>query len=328
MSTEIVLPDDRALSIEAAILLWLDEKGGKSQSRGTRSKYEDNMKHFRVQIQRAGLDLDADRRRIAMAAQGWAAQHWRAEQAGPVSNATYNQRLASLSSWYEFVIARELVPGIERNPLKALARRQTDDYQGAQPLGAEVVAEQLATIDRSTPAGERDYVLLALGFNTGRRVSELAGLRAGDLTFSGRVQARICWRRTKGGKSHIDTIKESELVALLHNWLCQLYGSLRAAPKDAALWPSFSNQNRGQPISANAIAQICYKHLGTYETHTMRHSFTAAMKRSGASDEEVGQALTHAPGSRNTRKYIRRIEGQANPHMQAIRQEFGISARG
>ena len=325
-STALFLLSDQAQKINQALVLWLGEKGNKSWSAGTRSKYAHNIRHFRAVLQSAGLDLEANRRTIQMAAQGWAAQRWRGDNGEPISNATYNQRIASLSSWYEFVIKRELVPNIERNLIKSLDRRKTDDYQGAQPLSAEDVQQTLESIDRSTQAGGRDYVLLSLGFSTGRRVSELAGLRVGDLTFSGTTQLRIFWRRTKGGKS-TDTVTDRELIALLRGWLCSLYGSLKAAPKDAAVWPSYSNNHRGQPISSSAIADICFARLGTYETHTMRHSFTAAMKMSGASDEEVGKQLTHAPGSRATHKYIRRIEGQVNPHAAAIRAGFGITVR-
>src|SRR5258708_37050245 len=144
MSTDLLQISDQARSIERAIVLWLDEKGGKSQSRGTRRKYERNVSSFRALLQHAGLDLDADRHIIQMAAQGWAAQRWRGDdQAETISNATYNQRIASLSSFYEFCIKRECVQGIERNPLLALDRRKTDDYLDAQPMCAEDEAEHL-----------------------------------------------------------------------------------------------------------------------------------------------------------------------------------------
>ena len=125
------------------------------------SKYSSNMQSFRATLQHTGLDLDAERQFIQMAAQGWAAQKWSQvdgqDQTRPIGNATYNQRIATLSSWYEFVIHRELVAGIERNPIKALERRKTDDYQGAQPLVPEDVQQALERIDRDTLTGERDY---------------------------------------------------------------------------------------------------------------------------------------------------------------------------
>src|SRR5258708_33973798 len=105
MSTEIVKVSDRAQQIEQAIVLRLDSKAGKSQSSGTMSKYSSNMQSFRATLQHTGLDLDAERQFIQMAAQGWAAQKWSQvdgqDQTRPIGNATYNQRIATLSSWNE-----------------------------------------------------------------------------------------------------------------------------------------------------------------------------------------------------------------------------------
>lgn len=81
-------------------------------------------------------------------------------------------------------------------------------------------------------------MLLSLGFSTGRRVSELTGLRAGELAFSGTTQMRVFWRRTKGGRSHTDTITDGELIALMRSWINQLYGSVKAASKEGAVGPA------------------------------------------------------------------------------------------
>lgn len=317
MNTDLLIIEPSTFTTDQMIAIWLHSKEGKSGSAGTERVYRETIEHFRTTLKGAGLDLDSDRATLQIIAQGWAALPWRADLAGQgvqVANATYNKRLAALSSFYEFGIGRGWFLS---NPIKGLDRRQTELYSGAQPMQAEQVAEALANIDRSNPAGERDYTLLFLGLATGRRAMELAGLRAGDIQFIGTRRMKIFWRRTKGGKSHTDTIDDPEIINLLRGYLARLYGSIQGLEKDAAVWQSYSNRGHGKPIGYDTLRKICEKHLGTTEVHTLRHTFTALMGEAGATIEEKQAALLHSK-LETTQNYDRKLHGQVNAHVGNI----------
>lgn len=65
------------------------------------------------------------------------------------------------------------------NPIARVDRRPVQGYAGATPLPYLEVKARLATIDRATLVGTRDYALLVVGLQTGRRLSKLAGARQG-----------------------------------------------------------------------------------------------------------------------------------------------------
>ena len=146
---------------------------------------------------------------------------------------------------------------------------------------------------------------------------ELAGLRVGDLTFIGFSRVRIYWRRTKGGKSHTDTINDQEIINLLCDYLIKTYGPIKDIEPGAPLWPSYSNNGRGKAIGYDTLRSICAKHLGTAEFHTLRHTFTELMGEAGASIEGKQAALLHARPD-PTQSYARKLHGQANQHVGSI----------
>ena len=98
--------------LDQAIIAWLDAKYGRSGSTKTYVAYAGGIARFRAALQGSGLDLDGDPRAVALAAQGWAAERQPGSRgSGPVSPATYNLRLAILSSFYMYVRKRGFLSG-------------------------------------------------------------------------------------------------------------------------------------------------------------------------------------------------------------------------
>src|SRR5205807_2011893 len=117
---------------------------------------------------------------------------------------TYNQRLACVSSFYRYAHKQGI---LEHNPIERVERRRVQAYAGAKALTSEHVKQALTSIDRSTPAGARDYALLMVYLQTGRRLSEVANLELGDLeeqdggsSGGGGGKLQVTFRRCKGGK--------------------------------------------------------------------------------------------------------------------------------
>jgi site-specific recombinase XerD len=178
--------------LELAIAAWLNAKAGRSQSSGTREKYERTLHSYQAALQLVGLDLDSS----APKAMGLVAQEWAARRSpesywsGEVAPATFNNRLAIISSFFTFAARRELIP--DGNPTIYVERRKTQQYARAQAIAPDTIREALQKIDRNTQQGKRDYALLVLGLSTGRRLSELAGLRCGDVVVAGIPEDFAC----------------------------------------------------------------------------------------------------------------------------------------
>lgn len=308
-------------AIEVAVAGWLDAKRKRSQSAKTGRAYEDGLRAFRSLVLAAGSDLDGDAGQLALLAQAWAGRN-------DPAPATYNQRLAILSSFYTYGQRHGL---LSHNPITRVERRPVQSYAGAAALDYADLKQRLALIDRTSLPGQRDYALLATGLQVGRRVSELAGLRWRHLHLAvpgipgaDADRMTIVWERTKGGKTARDQLTRPVSAALMR-WLQQFYGAqLGDLAPDAPVWCSLARQNRGAPLTTQAIADVCAKHLGTSKVHTLRHTFARAMEDAGAKVSEIQARLGHSSLA-TTGRYLAALRSAENHHADAIMGLFGIS---
>lgn len=300
-------------SIDLAIAAWIEAKAGRSGSDRTRRAYADTLSSFRQALRAARLELDSAPAAVALAAQGWAGQ-------GRPSPATYNQRLAILSSFFAFAAQQGLLAG--ENPIGRVERRRVQRYATARALPLEEVRRRLLAIDRSSAEGQRDYCLLAVGLQTGRRVAELAGLRWGDVEITG-AQITLTWARTKGGKVMRDTLPAG-LSRSLAEYLRAVYGGgLRGLGRDAAVWVSFSGRNAGAAIGITTVRRLCEEHLGTSKVHSLRHTFARTLEETGAKLSEIQARLGHANAA-TTGIYVSALRSNENPHAEALAQLLGL----
>src|SRR5436305_3733883 len=97
--------------IEQTYTAWIDDALGRTQSAKTGAAYALTFTGFRTALQAAGHDLVDDPAIVATAIQGWAGlTHHPKHPARPVAPATYNQRLAILSSFYAYGRSSGLLP--------------------------------------------------------------------------------------------------------------------------------------------------------------------------------------------------------------------------
>lgn len=313
-------PAHYILSLDATISAWLKNKSERTDSAKTKRAYTETINGFRALLQSARpvpLDLDStDTRAIRLAAESYASGNG-------VSPATFNQRLAILSSFYTYAIKQEV---LDKNPIKLIDRRPADAKDAALPMGDTEIAQALAAIDRSTLEGLRDYALLSLAVTTGRRSRELASLVWGDIRMGGRgksMKMLITWRRTKGNKQMRDEIEPRTRAALLA-YLHALYGAdLGALAHDAPVFVSLARNNYKGSLSLQAISDICLKRLGTSKVHTTRHTFAVTSEKAGATLSEIGARLGHA-SLKTTSDYMKRLHSAENPHAAKLGEMFGI----
>jgi integrase len=310
--------------VNLAIAGWLDVH---SRSAKTLKAYVDTINQFRGELLRIGHDLDSDVRTIAMVAQRFASftRNPHKEQA---SKSTLNLRLAILSSFYEYALARYLLAPMDdqghiANPLKIVSREKIEPYLGIHWLEPEEAEKALQKIDRSTDLGKRDYALLAILLNTGRRLKEVASLEWRHVSFKGQ-RITLTFEHCKRDKTMIDTLNVGNTKALL-TWLYAYYGSdLAILGKHAPLWVTLSRntEQAGQSLGIQGIQQVCGKYLEAH-THVTRHTFSQLMIRAGATLPELQARLGHESLA-TTGIYARALSSDENPHADKIAAMLGI----
>lgn len=304
------------------VVAWLDAKFHHSGSERTRDDYATIMIQFRGWLSKQRLDLYGDAGQIALIAQAFASYSARGKQVKP---STYNHRLAVISSCY--VYAKRQPPGselrIEYNPVESIPRATIQQYASAQPLNSELVAEALAKIDQETLSGKRDYALLSLLLQTGRRAQEVANLTWGNVSIH-KDRATLTFERAKGNEVMIDELPANVTNALLR-WLQAYYKSdLGTLANDKPLWISLAKDaSNGKQLGYLSINAICKKHLGTSKVHATRHTFAHSMEAIGAPVSEIQARLGHKSLA-TTGRYLASLKRAENRHGEQLAALYGI----
>lgn len=324
-------------SVELAIAQWLDAKEKHTQSVRTRESYQATISAFRAALQSQGLDLDSVaaqddvqrmqviRDQVKQIAQLYAGFSKRGRQ---VKQATINHRYAVLSSFYAFCTRQEW---LDYNPIDHLERATVQPYADVKSLDFEDVAAIFDRFDLSRPEDLRDCALLAIALSTGRRVSELAGLRWRHVTIHrGRI-VTLYFERCKGNKSTSDELDEKTSKALMR-WLHRYYGQqLARLAGDSPLWVSLARgcdprtrqPSYGQALSIQALGQICKKWTGTAHVHRLRNTFVMGMLESGAHLREIQTKLLHNSLA-TTSGYVDKLTSAKNAHAGKLSKLFNI----
>jgi len=329
-----VAPADLVLStrdpLALAVAAWLDSKQGRSGSTRTHDAYAATLADARMALVAVTLDLDSPPRAVALALQGWSRQ---SKVAGrTVKPATVAQRLAVVSSFYEFVIRRGLLD-LTTNTATLVDRPKVESYAEAKAIDSTEVRRVLGELRRAAAGtgtaadlAARDLALLRVALTTGRRVAELAALRWRDVEVAGGVSSTLTFRRAKGGKVMRDALAPSVSADLLA-WLHRHYGAaLGQLDKEAALWPALRHGGRagrarlGAPLHVAGIAELVARRLATHP-HALRHSFAHGMRKAGAKDSEVQARLGHS-NLATTGRYLAQLDRAENPFAHTLADMF------
>jgi integrase/recombinase XerD len=163
-----------------------------------------------------------------------------------VAIATRNARLAAIHSFFSFAALRHPEhAGLIQRVLAIPAKRT---HRGAiSYLTRAEIDALLGAPDRTTRLGRRDHTILMVTVETGLRVSELCGLRRGDVTL-GAGAAVTC---TGKGRKQRSTPLTVAGAAALSSWLDETPGT----PAD----PLFHG-HRGRPLTRDAIRRVVERH--------------------------------------------------------------------
>jgi site-specific recombinase XerD len=204
---------------------------------------------------------------------------------------TRNARLAAIHSFFRFVALEE--PGHSGTCQRVLAipTKRTDRRLITSLTRVEIDA-LLAAPDRTTWLGRRDHAILFLSIQTGLRVSELVGLRCGDIALGTGAHVRCLG---KGRKDRCTPLTRDG-VALLRAWLAE-----RAGDPDAPAFPS----RRRTMLSRDAVERLVAKYAsqasGACSTlrgkrvtpHVLRHTTAVTLLQAGNDRAVIALWLGH-----------------------------------
>ncbi|MBI4484008.1 MAG: tyrosine-type recombinase/integrase [Acidobacteria bacterium] len=211
-----------------------------------------------------------------------------AEHAQGKADTTRGQIHATLRTFFAFCARQgyvaghlaETVPKVFRHRLANVPRQISE--HNAQKL--------LESIDRSTPAGRRDYAIVLLLHTYGVRGAQIRSLRLEDIQWR---QSRIRFRSCKGGKEIVDPLTDQVGESLLDY--------LRfGRPKTAYCEVFLTAHAPFHPLNADNLYSMIaarMRRVGVTGTalgpHALRHAFATCMLNSGQLLKAIADMLGH-----------------------------------
>lgn len=201
---------------------------------------------------------------------------------------TISRKLASLRSFYKFAMREGIA---STNPAKPL-RNPRRERKLPHVLTNDEVGRLLLAPPAGETAGLRDRAMLETMYSAGLRVSELVGLRDGDVDRDEQI-VRV---RGKGRKERVSPLGSYAIKAI-----SQYERSRIRDPKTESLGrqaPVFVNRF-GNILTTRSVGRMLEKYIAITgldsrtSPHTLRHSFATHLLDRGADIRSVQELLGH-----------------------------------
>jgi site-specific recombinase XerD len=237
-------------------------------------------------------------------------------QAQGLAPNTINRRLAAIRWWArrlvdlaaeDTTLSQEQVDAITHQAERAAG---VDDVRGSRPIrGRHLSSGELGALQQGcevdiTPAGVRDAALIALGWSTGARRSELAGLDLADFTPTGEGEGDLTLRG-KGDKVRSMYVYNGAYTALA-DWL---------AIRGGDPGPLFQDINKGGKLGGHVLSgeamrvllekRVTMAGAKPLTWHDFRRTFAGNLLDSGVDLSTVQKLMGHSDPT-TTSNYDRR----------------------
>ena len=205
---------------------------------------------------------------------------------------TVQNYITATRLFFQWTEQERIYPNIAAHVKGAkLDREHKKDY-----LTSRQVKAVLGDIDRSTDQGKRDYALIALMVTGGLRTIEASRADIGDLRTLG--DNTVLYIQGKGRDEKTEYIKISAPVeAAIRDYL----KTRTDTTPDAPLFPSMSNNSKGQRMTTHAISHIAKATMQAagynsdrLTAHSLRHTAVTLSLLAGKNLAEVQQFARHA----------------------------------
>ncbi len=276
----------------------------------TRAAYRCDLEAFRGFLRREGVGEWAAVT-TAVARRYVAALHRR------YARTTIARHLSALRSFYRY-LRRE--GRVATSPLRLVAGpRRHRRLPGA--LTPDAIASLLAAPPLDSPAGLRDRAMFEILYAGGLRVSELIGLKVGQI---GGDEVRV---RGKGGKDRLVLIG-TQAVAVLRRYLAEARPHLvkgRGRGRVQGHTEALFLNARGGPLTARGVQLIVDRWVRAaalqqrISPHVLRHTFATHLLDGGADLRVVQELLGHVSLTTTqiythvSRDHLKRVYAQAHP---------------
>jgi integrase/recombinase XerD len=240
------------------------------------------------------------------------------------SVATRNQRLAAISSFATWMQTEDPARMACWQDITAIPAKK-QDRPAVRHLTAGQARRLLAQPDRSTRQGRRDATLLATLYDTGARVSELAGLDVRDIRLQNPALASLTGKGRKTRHVPLD----GDTVTLLAAYLKE--HRLDEPGRDDH--PVFYGQHRAR-LSRGGIAWIIRKYQAqvpdpllagaSLSPHVLRHSKAMHLYEAGVPLPYIRDILGHVDLS-TTEIYARASTEAKRKALEAAYQDIVTS---
>lgn len=217
--------------------------------------------------------------------------------------ATRNVRLSAIHSFFDYLGAGWPEHLDQARRVLAITFKRTD-HRTIDYLEAEELRTLLAQIDRRTVWGRRDYVLLALMFNTGARVQEVVALQTTDLRLTSPPSVKFFG---KGRRERICPLWP-ETARLLQQHIAD-------TGLDTQSDQTLFRNHRGDPLTRFGARLILQRHVTRavvvlpalkhkrIHPHSLRHSTAMHLLKSGVDLSTIAHWLGHT-SINTTHKYV------------------------
>ena len=215
------------------------------------------------------------------------------------SPATINRGIASLRSFYSYLLAENMV---EENPVQNV-HQQKSEKKLPQILSGQEVEELLKQPNIKDHKGLRDKAMLETLYATGMRVSEMIALNVGDVNLIG------AFIRCEGnGKNRIIPLYP-EAVRALEVYIRDIRPQITVSGESTSLFVNMS----GERMTRQGFWKIIkyYQKQANISKeitpHTLRHSFAAHLLERGADIYSLQEMLGHSDIS-STQRYTQIVK--------------------
>ena len=293
---ELVLFDDTAPAWERAFYAFLAEKERRSGSKRTVDAYSRTLQRFFGTLGKPPDQVTSP--------DVFVFAHGRGPSGREPKPITIGARLACISSFFRFLIRMKIVSS---NPCDEIERPRASPTP-PRGLNAEEIRRLLAVIP-ATLEGLRDRAIVLTLVLTGRRRSEVIGLRAGDLGGDGGTVYYTY--RGKGGKQRRRELPEPCLSAILEALAARGRDLADMEPEE----PLFDVSAHGFYLNLRrALRRAGLPEAGV---HLLRHTAAKLRRDVGESVEAVSRFLDHSSLATTT-TYLRRLEGEDDPGWRKV----------
>ena len=202
-----------------------------------------------------------------------------------LSAKSINRKIASLKSFFKFLVKRDL---IKKNPSSHVTSLKID-----QKIPTFIKEKDINFLFKNIDVkedftGQRDLLILELLYGTGIRISELINIKISDINFA-KKEIKVIGKRNK-----------ERIIPLHNNAIYQTKKYLQLAEKEG-----YENQyllftKKGEKIYPMLINRIVKKHLSTlikskkYNPHLLRHTFATHILNKGGDLNSIKDLLGHS----------------------------------